>query len=285
MVNIEDFRNLGNDIMRRNRKSGSMSKLEDLRFRSHFGTSLIVCLDLWNMIDPIEGGKPFHLLWALMLLKLYCAESVLCSLAGGVHEQTFRKWAWLYVEEISNLQYRVILWSNRFNDDIGNVCLVSVDGTDFRIYQWAPFWTGWFSHKFRGPGLRYEVGLCIRTGDIVWIHGPFPCGKWPDIKIFRKALKHMLSEGEKVQADNGYRGEPNHIVAAEDSDDKVGKAVRTRQETVNKRFKQFNILHRCFRHEVQKHQPAFGAVAVITQLSIERGEPLYTVDYDESKIE
>jgi DDE superfamily endonuclease len=177
---------------------------------------------------------------------------------------------------------------------VGNVCLISVDGTDFKIYEWKPFWSGWYSHKFKGPGLRYEVGLCIRTGWIVWIHGPFPCGKWPDISIFRKALKFMLSPGEKVHADLGYLGEPNRIVTPMDvnAGDLVGKetqdiaaSVRARHETVNKRFKQFEILKRVFRHDVQHHQPAFGACVVITQIAIERGEPLYQVDYDESKLQ
>ena len=98
-----------------------------------------------------EWCTSFHLLWALMFLKLYCSEAVLSSLAGGVHEQTFRKWSWYFVHEIANLQYKVILWENRFRGDIGNVCLVSVDGTDFEIYQLSPFWTGWYSHKFKGP--------------------------------------------------------------------------------------------------------------------------------------
>ena len=64
-----------------------------------------------------------------------------------------------------------------------------------------------YSHKFKGPGLRYEVALSIQTGDIVWINGPFPAGAWPDINIFRHGLKWMLKEaGERCEADKGYRG-------------------------------------------------------------------------------
>lgn len=178
-------------------------------------------------------------------------------------------------------------------DDPGNICLVSVDGTDFRIYQWKPFWKGWFSHKFRGPGLRYEVGVCIRTGWIVWIHGPYPCGNWPDLKIFRKALIRMLSLGEKVHADLGYIGEPSFVVTPIEVDPNnlaevaaygLFQNLRGRHETVNRRFKQFEILKRVFRHDVQLHQPVFGACAVITQLAIEGGEPLYPIRYDERKL-
>lgn len=63
------------------------------------------------------------------------------------------------------------------------------------------------SHKFKHAGLRYEIAVCILTGDIVWVIGPFPCGAWPDISIFRFALKYLLDENERVEADDGYIGE------------------------------------------------------------------------------
>jgi hypothetical protein len=156
---------------------------------------------------------------------------------------------------------------------------VSIDGTDFRIYQWKPFWTGWYSHKFKGPGLGYEVGLNIMTGQIVWIHGPFPCGEWPDLNIFGVGLKALLTKGEKVIADLGYAAEPNHIIPPTGDMSSIAARVRGRHEHVNKRFKQFQILHRCFHHKVDKHQPVFCAVAVITEVCLENGEPLYQIDF------
>lgn len=285
VVNVQVFVSLGQDLL--NRSGKIVSSSDGLRFRATFGTSPENCAKVWQKIDEQDslpdGGKPKHLLWALMLLKLYCSEMVLSSMAGGVHQETFRKWAWTFVDLIAFLQYRVILWENRFKNNIGNVCLVSVDGTDFRIYQWKPFWKGWYSHKFKGPGVRYEVGVCIRSGDIVWIHGPFPCGRWPDIKIFRNALIKKIPHGEKVEADGGYRGEPQKIEIPSGKHD-MKQRVRSRHETVNKRFKQWQILNRVFRHEVWKHQSVFGAVAVLTQLAIENNEPLFPVDYrDETK--
>ncbi len=62
-------------------------------------------------------------------------------------------------------------------------CWISVDGTDFRIREPTPFSPKWFSYKFKGAGLRYEVGLLLETGDIVWVNGPFSCGKWIDLEI------------------------------------------------------------------------------------------------------
>jgi hypothetical protein len=84
-------------------------------------------------------------------------------------------------------------------------CKVTVDGTNCQIQEPWPFkevnekW--WYSHEFKGPGLRYEVAICIQTGDMVWINGPFMCGNPPDLKIFPWNLKHRLAPGEMVEAD------------------------------------------------------------------------------------
>ena len=126
--------------------------------------------------------------------------------------------------------------------------------------------------------------MCIQTGDIVWINGPFPCGNYPDITIFRCGLKQkLLRAKEKAQADLGYRGEPRTVIIPNEFDrediKRLKDDVRARHETVNKRLKQFGILKHVFLHDLDKHQPAFEAVAVITQLSIQNGEPLYQVQY------
>jgi len=174
-----------------------------------------------------------------------------------------------------------IRWENRFINDIGRTCKITVDGTDFRIYEQHPFNKKWYSHKFHGPGVRYEVGLCIQTGHIVWIRGPFPCGRWPDIKIFKRELMQMLLPGEKAEADKGYRGYPHHIrtpgMAVSHADLRAKKNARGRHDTVNKRFKQWGALKQVYRHDIDEHYLIFKYVAVITKLCLENGEPLYNV--------
>jgi hypothetical protein len=64
---------------------------------------------------------------------------------------------------------------------------ITIDGTYFSSYEPAPFSKEWFSHKFKGPGVRYELAISIRGGNIVHIHGPFPA-KCPDIEIFRDCV-------------------------------------------------------------------------------------------------
>ena len=82
---------------------------------------------------------------------------------------------------------------------------MSVDGTDFRFQ--APSKGYWISHKFKKPGVRYELGVGIQSGDICWLNGPFPAGHFPDVVIFRMALKDELENFERVEADLGYRGD------------------------------------------------------------------------------
>ena len=169
--------------------------------------------------------------------------------------------------------------------DNGSICKISVDGTDFCIRQVQPFWTGWFSHKFNGPAVRYEVAVSIQSGDIVWTNGPFPAGRFPDLKIFRLGLKQLLLfSRERAEADAGYRGEASCIDLPDEGVfnnphqmDIKGK-VRKRHEAVNRRFKQFSCLSQKFRHHLFYHKYFFSAVVAITQISFENGNPVYSID-------
>ena len=82
--------------------------------------------------------------------------------------------------------------NNFFTDQMGEqvswipwwIGLVRVDGTDFWICEPKPFAKDISSHKFVKAGLCYEVGVCVQTGLIVWINGPFAAGKYNDITFF-----------------------------------------------------------------------------------------------------
>ena len=155
-----------------------------------------------------------------------------------------------------------------------------------KVREPGGFARDFYSHKFRSAGLKYEIGLNILTGDMVWLHGPFRCGKG-DINVARHALINALEEGEMVEADLGYRGEqfkiktPSSLHVRSDEERKMKALVRARHETVNERMKNFSILSNVFRHDLRKHSAVFRAVAVITQLSIEDGEPLFQVHYQD----
>ena len=75
--------------------------------------------------------------------------------------------------------------------DVGNDCLMSIDGTDFRILQKGAATRGnaFGSHKYAGKSaLRYELGIDILAGNLVWVSGPYPAGKWNDINFFMNEI-------------------------------------------------------------------------------------------------
>ena len=158
----------------------------------------------------------------------------------------------------------------------GSVCLISIDGVDFWIQEPRPFSSRWFSHKINGPAVRYETGVCIQTGWIVWINGPFPCGDWPDLAIARHVLHHMLGTGEHCIADGGYRASTNcraiTPTGLHDYLDRQVAVVRARHETVDARLKVFGVLNQRFRHNLEKHGLVMHSVAVIVQIMISNGD-------------
>ncbi len=104
--------------------------------------------------------------------------------------------------------------------------------------------------------------------------------------IFRDGLANLLEPAERVEADGGYRGSTPELVkcpgVAEEIPNNVEmqQRVRSCQETVNERFKNWAILSTLYRLQLLEHQTVFGAIVVLTQLSFAEN-PLWQVDYDD----
>ena len=124
--------------------------------------------------------------------------------------------------------------------------------------------------------MRYEIGICIRTGEIVWAHGGLPAGEWPDLKLARNAILDAVGPREMIIADGGYNDRQYFETL---SNPQKEKAILARHETVNRRVKQFSCMSQTFRHSLYLHPRFFHAVINLTQLMIENGEPLYPVEY------
>ena len=116
----------------------------------------------------------------------------------------------------------------------------------------------------------------------------YEAGIWNDIKVFRDALLLNLAPNERVEADDGYIGEhPQHIKCpagfCNEVDNKAMQSrVRSRQETINKRFKDFAAMNTAWRHAIMDHGDAFRAIAVVLQLAINQGEKLFECSYEDS---
>jgi hypothetical protein len=98
----------------------------------------------------------------------------------------------------------------------------------------------------------------------VWIQGPYPAGKYTDIKIFNKVLRNFLELGERVEANKGYHGHPDKIKCpGNDANPAENRAmqgrVRARHETLKGRPKNWGILSQVFRHHITMHGDVFRA--------------------------
>ncbi|KAL7503453.1 hypothetical protein ACHAXN_001253 [Cyclotella atomus] len=182
---------------------------------------------------------------------------------------------------ISELESVVIIFENtKFNPT--HDTHISVDCTDCYIRQKGPTFS---FHKFKKKSaLCYEVALSIGSGGIVWINGPFPAGTFNDITIFCECLQTALDDGERVEADDGYRGDPtickmpaDVLTQSCEEADALQKRTQGCHKTVNARLKNFKTLVEQYRHDKTQHGYVFRAVACLVQIAF--GDPLYNVNY------
>jgi hypothetical protein len=241
---------------------------------------------LWNKLEPTTLISPRaevkHLLWTMVYLKVHKTEPVHLRITGCKSRDTFRNWVDRFTLAMADLSDDVIDFSNRFKNWNGRArCLTTLDGTDVKCTEPVPRGSIWWSHKFNGAGLRYEVATCIVTGDIVWFRGPFPCNM-SDREIYDMHLVHRLFPGEGVEADSGYSGRINIFtpgVAQTRTERKLKSQVRGRHESVNGLFKVFGVMKKWENRDIAKHGRMAKAVALIVQLSFSCGAKLYNIDY------
>lgn len=83
------------------------------RFKSFFGVTPIVCSLIWDRIkhNVPNGGERKHLLWCLSFLKQNAVEHYRRSIFRA-DEKTIRKWTWIFVELLSNLDVVTLIFIN-----------------------------------------------------------------------------------------------------------------------------------------------------------------------------
>ena len=91
------------------------------------------------------------------------------------------------------------------------------------------------------------------------MNGPYEPGMYNDDMIFDDALAGELEEGERVEADDGYKNHaPEHVrcpacIANPTEREKMQSRVRGRHETGNRRFKQCEVLREEYHHDTDEH--------------------------------
>jgi hypothetical protein len=120
-----------------------------------------------------------------------------------------------------------------------------------------------------------------------WGRSSSALGQWNDIAIFNNYLAHFLDLKEHVEADSGYRRHDDKVKCPNNPSNHpenlaMQARVRSRHETFNGILKNWSILANTFRHNISLHSSVLHACAVITQLMVENGEPLFSVEYSDS---
>ena len=265
-------------------------------FATHFGPPPKVVADLWTRlhttenadarIDPkIHRVKDF--LTALHWLKIYPKERER-KISIKVGRDSGRKWSWFYAAKIGALKAELVVWPESWD----TIFTMTIDGVHFCIKEPTDdvykFVRGVFSHKFGSAGLDYEIAISTFTQQVVHIAGPFRAGR-NDVQIFREeGLKEKIPDGCYAIADRGYREKikPSKIRTQnylDDDDVAMFKAeALARHETFNSRLERYSILQERFRsnmktEQYEKHGIVFNAVAVICQLEMMLGSPLFDV--------
>lgn len=126
--------------------------------------------------------------------------------------------------------------------------------------------------------MRYDVGVSINGGHIMWINGPFRPGEFNNLQILCQNLRNELEENEKVCADDGY-GDRKWLRKChiEKSEKQFFARIFSRHESVNGMLKRFRVFTVPFRHKLYKHKVCFYEIANICQALILYGEPLFSL--------
>jgi hypothetical protein len=189
---------------------------------------------------------------------------------------------WDMIAKIAALMAQKIVLDAAFDDDSTEKFIMTLDGTDFRIWEpkhpTLPVDKGFCSHKFKKAGLRYEIGISLKQSRVVWVNGPYRGGA-SDLQIYNEKLRQKIRPGKLIIADGTYKGDhcapPDCMESPELQ--KFKSRARLRQETFNARLKTFQCLRNLFRHGMAKHKMAVEAICVTLQYQMEMGSELYDI--------
>jgi hypothetical protein len=118
----EDIIRCARDMMNKSCYVVKAPASEDRTFRTLFGCKAEAALAVWTMLitmgDVPLGGTITYFLWSLLFMKVYGSTDVLLKVAGNPDAKTFRKWVWLFIPRIANLQPQFVSTDIRFPHDV-----------------------------------------------------------------------------------------------------------------------------------------------------------------------
>ena len=172
-----------------------------------------------------------------------------------------------------------ISFENRKNFPAVIGATLSLDGVDFvtaeKRLPSGSVDRGLFSYKFQHAGFRYEIGTIPACGLISHWSGPYDAGTYSDRRIYREGIRSSLDSNDVCIVDGGYRDDSDDTLMAPTDLGvrelfKIFTRVRSQQEAVHSRFKNFKALRNVFLNSREQHRACFAAIANIVQLDLQR---------------
>ena len=279
-------------------RRGCSENLNHQRFRSHFTVGPHVIRKLIALMMSISPGEEINLIYLFMAicwLTLYEKEHVMAG-RWGYGEKHCREKVQEYVRWVAKLKPMLINF-----DNLSPKCkFAPVDGVHRQIQEMrADPSSKYWSHKFNGPAIGWEVVTNpTDKGLMLWANGPFPAathdltclrggkkGKQSEWK--KSSLYNSMPDGLRLVGDSAYGGQFDKVTCTMDAHSAKTKELFARmksmQETIFKRFKDFMAIREPFRHgkntqdKLDKAAESFDACAVLIQLDIANGRPLFDV--------
>ena len=268
-------------------------------FKAHFGKDPKHLCRVWRdlqlkgLLDIQDRGRK-HSFLGFMAANNYlrCYES-LDVMAGrfDLPNNLLGELRWIFIEKIAALKESKVKMPQPEEWELVKL-LLSVDGTHARTNE--PRDDDMrrnpknYSYKNNFAGLNYQIALHMWKEQCVYVNAGDP-GSTHDMTAMRAEFIGLVPEGGRVVADAGYTGkteaEKKIFAVGNTFDTKEVKAfkkrARARQESFNKRLKDYKCLANRFTDGVDKHRICFAACVVLVQYAIEdeseTGEPLMTI--------
>jgi hypothetical protein len=155
---------------------------------------------------------------------------------------------------------------------------VAIDSTDCPIERPASLIQRLFySGKSKIHCVKYEVGVDVVDGLIVWLYGCVP-GSYHDLTITRMSgiAQHLLP-GEFLFGDKAYtdpcfispvRGLPEHLTVDQKTYNLVHSSIRVKVENTFARVKNFKIMSCPFRNDLTLHPIVFYVICNLVNVDI-----------------
>jgi hypothetical protein len=269
-------------------------------FNEHYGSCPVVLSRMWNDIlstradlsksdRTVKGFRKFlmahHFVWAYPKNT----ELLVSHFKHIGTKDAYGKELWRWIGMLADLKKIKIVWHEELDDPNRPIFIVSVDGTDFKVWEKKhPYFSldkGQYSHKFNHGALKYEIAIDVWTSRVVWINGPVRAAIH-DRVLFDSGLASKIKKGKLVIADRVYgsEGRPasrKKFALPNDADDKelanFKARARCRHETFNGRLKNYKALSDTYHHNPDKHVLIFEAVCVTVQYQMDNGSKLFDV--------